>query len=258
MTLEKGIQPIDNVESDVVKVSLKFPANIGVSKKIGLDVEHLEKLCKLAGIGSLKITSHSEKDGGRAVIIGTQEDGSAVGGFEKTTTPKKSKILPGAPNSLGLWRIGIWENVEISVDFTAIQEKIAQSPKGLLDVEAWINILDGEIKREIMLIGSKALLQLEKDIELIKIVIFSIVLGEIAAFTFPHPNLRTFIEGLAASILMVNILKSTHNKIEARRGNIEVDNRLSIMNLFGLELDRAAVFLIRAQIQPLIKKIVPQ
>ena len=248
---EIDVYPIDEVESDVVKVNILFPDFVD-SERIGLNVAHLEKLCRIAGISELTIKSHSgSRNSGQPVILGVQKDGTAIGGFEKAKSSTESQFSERDKNG---YRISKWTKVGISIDIDFINNEISESGDDIKSVSQWIEKLEKEISNNVFTAGIKVLSQKNPPQYLIAEMAFYMI------FILSHLDLYSGANSGSSSSLLIWLWAFYVAKVVmAKVDNAKLkDIRLSVLNYSGVEVDRTAVFIVMANIKSLVKEIVPK
>lgn len=237
--------PIDEVESDVVRCAVNFPSWVDITR-IGLDLQEVETLCRLAGIKSLTITSSDqEKSQSVPMVIGHDASGAAVGGFAESKTQTQAlAISPHAQkeHEIFMRKQAEFIDVVLNLNNQAMMEKCARSP------EAWANLLDQELCSALQSAGLKHLCAFgnEEKFALIMLVVF----GIIGSFPSSLEDIAKYSAFFTAEMYVTfNVFSSYLFK------KAGIDSRLSVINLAGAELDRAAIFYIRLLTKNLVQVI---
>jgi hypothetical protein len=243
---EIDVHPIDWVESDVVKVKISLPGFVD-SERIGLDVAHLERLCRIAGISELTIKSHSgSRSSGRPVILGVQKDGTAIGGFEKAASTTETNI---SKRDKLEQRICEWRKVSISIDMDYLTDEI-QEGEGENSIFDWVKKLDTEISDNVYSSGMKVLMDTDPGFRVtVEAIFYAWLIVSQSLSSNPMD-----IQHILALLFSYGLGKAA---IAGITGKMK-DLRLSLVHPFGMELDRAAVFVIMSNVKSLVKEIVPE
>lgn len=196
------------------------------------------------------VLAQGETDSSLIAVASVNDRGEATG-VSTSSAVSRSEM---EPNSTSAYRIGIYERVVISLNWDKI-EKMAVS-EGIREVESWVGAINDELVREMLKVGLRVALQFEKTQRRMQIRMFTNLLN---LFNFAPPilSIHFFILGF----ILQNVLIPRHvNSLDfstsgGSAGSIE--NRFSLLNVCGAELDRALAFFIMANMRSLVREIVP-
>lgn len=255
---EPDIQPINDVDSLVVETHFDFPSGIDIAQKIGLDVKRLEKLCYRIGVSRLRILGvYRDKDSSSTMILGHDGHGTAFGGFAKTKDLSRSTIMPDHEKWESLFRVNLWDKATIELDKEAVQEAIMEKGSSLRNTAEWTKILDEKLKSELRKVARKTTFQPEKGkiarrnagvfFAASWLIYFTGYIKHASSFNFR--NIEEWM--LIALVFVINYFpKALHHEDT-------YDQRISILNFLGREVDSYLIFLCQLSVSTLVHEIVP-
>jgi hypothetical protein len=257
--------PLPNVEADRLHVNLPLPGYID-AERIGINVPHMQRLCRLGGISHLAIHASSlfQRGTDAVMITGFTQKGEAYAAKGKSAhknifDAKSEHTDRTIEGQYYRFKNDRWIATELTIDTEQIANNIVTNKKikeGVRSEKAWSREINAAIKQGIVNEGTKHLLL---DINQGEMILSSVVNYFILANLIDaDPIFFDFMAtlpptpeniGWAASTVVANklIQRGLYRQIG------EEGRRFSIM--FGPEADRAGVLYVASKTQPLVKAI---
>lgn len=232
------LTPIGQASSEYLSIQLPLPIHID-TKRIGVDVESIDQICKISGISSLRISALRNREQVIGALGGVDREGNATAGMIATATAVKSAKMEKRINVPGSFpfKCSISQDVNIEVDVENMARVLVENGQ-IKSPSAWAEALDKEIIPQVTHAGLKALLTpCMGDMMMSSYGIISLLLAEWPAWLMYE--------------LIIMLVKPARNHLFSAE-----HNRVSF-SPFGVEVIRAAeIALIQLRGRSLIREII--
>jgi len=233
MSKERTLVPISEVESNIVSVSGSgFPDFLDVNR-IGVDVNQVESICRLAGLKSLKIVFISKEVDEGLSIGSVGAAGAATAGMSVSATRTKDYDLSAHEQD---FKCLTYFSGTIRLNILEVRKRIEASGQALRSMDAWGEELNRDLVSELRRLSRQALLSLGvldvcgKGPGLLWILAISSKYDGMPGLQlYESLFLYFFLLFLCVNFSIFSLRPS---------GNNLKDVRQSFFNLFGMELDR--------------------
>ena len=154
--------PIEFAFGERSQFSLSFPPYLD-TKKIGVNIDQIDKLCRLGGISHVRIINGKVDEITKfsSTVVGISRNGEALVGKVGLETSVSTYDVNSRRLDLGSTsHAATWVSTTISINNNEICRRISGEPKwknGTRSTEAWVTQLDEAVKQGITKTGFKHL-----------------------------------------------------------------------------------------------------
>lgn len=252
---ERGMVSLHQMEdqrpSDKFIVDLNLPAYVD-QDRIGVDLDRIYKLCKIAGIGRIVMIGEVGGETSTTIpqVVGMNSDGSAIASRSVVETDSPafdSSSNPWSPDRRTDNRL---INISIKANIDEISMKIADSKEGVRSTSGWARELDKGVRTPIRSLGTRNLVTTRPHISPDLWPLLNAPGFMLNTINFPPDDLIDAV--FYGSQFSVYLISRAQSKLMSK---INDDHRFSLIP--GPQLDRAVWFSVVLASGKLIKDMYP-